>query len=71
MKEHNVTFIPTVSAVDVITQYRGWKKGVNPEPANVTNKKQSFKDAISQVLQLAWVAMWVCIHMAKMYSKWS
>lgn len=47
MKEHNVTYIPTVSAVDVISQYRGWKKGVNPEPANVTNKKKSFKEALA------------------------
>jgi imidazolonepropionase-like amidohydrolase len=47
MKEHNVTYFPTVSAVDVISQYRGWKKGVNPEPANVTNKKKSFKEALA------------------------
>ncbi len=47
MKEHNVTYIPTVSAVDVISQYRGWKKGVTAEPANVTNKKKSFKEALA------------------------
>jgi len=47
MKEHNVTYFPTVSAVDVISQYRGWKKGVTPEPANVTNKKRSFKEALA------------------------
>jgi imidazolonepropionase-like amidohydrolase len=47
MKEHNVTYIPTVAAVDMISQYRGWKKGVSPEPANVTNKKKSFKEAIA------------------------
>jgi imidazolonepropionase-like amidohydrolase len=47
MKEHNVTFIPTLAAVDVISQYRGWKKGINPEPANVTNKKKSFKAALA------------------------
>lgn len=47
MKEHNVTYIPTVSAVDVISQYRGWKKGIAPEPANVTNKKKSFKEALA------------------------
>lgn len=47
MKEHNVTYIPTIAAVDVISQYRGWKKGVSPEPANVTNKKKSFKEAIA------------------------
>ncbi len=47
MKEHNVTYIPTIAAVDVISQYRGWKKGVSAEPANVTNKKKSFKEAIA------------------------
>jgi imidazolonepropionase-like amidohydrolase len=47
MKEHNVTYIPTIAAVDMISQYRGWKKGVTPEPANVTNKKKSFKEAIA------------------------
>lgn len=46
MKEHNVTYFPTIAAVDMITQYRGWKKGIDPEPANVTNKKRSFKDAL-------------------------
>ncbi len=47
MKEHNVTYIPTVSAVDVISQYRGWKKGVTEPPANVLNKRKSFKEAIA------------------------
>lgn len=47
MKEHNVTYIPTIAAVDMISQYHGWKKGVSPEPANVTSKKKSFKDAIA------------------------
>jgi len=46
MKEHNVTFIPTLAAVDMITQYRGWKKGVSPDPANVVKKKKSFKAAM-------------------------
>ena len=47
MKEHNVTYFPTVSAVDVISQYRGWKKGVTDPPANVINKRKSFKEAIA------------------------
>jgi imidazolonepropionase-like amidohydrolase len=47
MKEHNVTYIPTVSAVDVISQYRGWKKGIAEPPANVINKRKSFKEAIA------------------------
>jgi imidazolonepropionase-like amidohydrolase len=47
MKEHNVIYFPTISAVDKITQYRGWKKGVDPDPANIVNKKRSFKDALA------------------------
>ncbi len=47
MKEHGVTYIPTISAVDVISQYRGWKKGVEPAPDNVINKRNSFKEAIA------------------------
>lgn len=47
MKEHNVTFIPTLAAVEMISQYRGWKKGVTPEPASIINKKKSFKAALT------------------------
>ncbi len=47
MKEHNVTYIPTIAAVEMTSQYGGWKKGVTPEPANITNKKKSFKEAIA------------------------
>ena len=52
MKEHNVTYFPTVSAVDVISQYRGWKKGVTDPPANVINKRKSFKEAIASGVAL-------------------
>jgi imidazolonepropionase-like amidohydrolase len=47
MKEHDVTYIPTIAAVDMINQYRGWKKGTLPEPSAVVNKKKSFKEAIA------------------------
>ncbi len=47
LKEHHVTFIPTIAAVDMISQYRGWVKGKTPEPERVTIKKKSFKDAIA------------------------
>lgn len=46
MKEHNVTYIPTIAAVDMISQYRGWVKGKGIEPERVTIKKKSFKEAI-------------------------
>jgi imidazolonepropionase-like amidohydrolase len=46
MKEHRVTYFPTLAASEKVTQYRGWKKGVDPEPKNITEKKQSFKAAM-------------------------
>lgn len=46
MKQHNVTYIPTIAAVDMISQYRGWVKGKTQEPERVTIKKKSFKEAI-------------------------
>jgi imidazolonepropionase-like amidohydrolase len=46
MKQHNVTYYPTLGAVDAIQQYRGWKKGKDPEPALVVQKKKSFKAAL-------------------------
>lgn len=46
MKENKVTYFPTLSAVEMISQYRGWKKGVTPEPLSVANKKKSFQAAL-------------------------
>ncbi|MBM3177952.1 MAG: amidohydrolase family protein [Bacteroidetes bacterium] len=47
MKEHGVTYFPTIAAVDMISQYRGWVKGKGPDPERVAIKKKSFKDAIA------------------------
>jgi imidazolonepropionase-like amidohydrolase len=46
MKEKGVAFCPTLAAGDAIQQYRGWKKGVDPEPASITAKKKSFQAAL-------------------------
>ncbi|HTH58413.1 MAG TPA: amidohydrolase family protein [Cyclobacteriaceae bacterium] len=46
MKEKNVALCPTIAAGDAVAQYRGWKKGVDPEPARVKKKRESFKDAL-------------------------
>jgi len=43
MKEHGVAFCPTVAAGDAIEQYRGWKKGVTPEPAHIREKRTSIE----------------------------
>src|SRR5437762_1246567 len=46
MKEKGIAFCPTLAAGDAIQQYRGWKKGIDPEPASITNKKKSFALAL-------------------------
>jgi imidazolonepropionase-like amidohydrolase len=42
MKEKGVTLCPTLAAGDAIEQYRGWKKGVSPEPTRILAKRQTF-----------------------------
>jgi imidazolonepropionase-like amidohydrolase len=46
MKERNVALCPTLAAGDATTQYAGWKKGVEPEPARITNKRKTFALAL-------------------------
>jgi imidazolonepropionase-like amidohydrolase len=46
MKEKGVAFCPTLAAGDAILQYRGWRKGIDPEPASITAKKKSFQAAL-------------------------
>lgn len=46
MKEHGVAFCPTLAATESNTRYRGWKKGVDPDPANIVQKKKMFTLAL-------------------------
>lgn len=46
MKEKNVALCPTLGAGDAVSQYRGWKKGTDPEPERITNKRNTFKMAL-------------------------
>lgn len=46
MKEKNVALCPTLAAGDAIEQYRGWKKGTDPEPERISNKKKTFQQAL-------------------------
>jgi len=46
MKEKGVCFVPTVAAGDATTSYRGWKRGVDPDPAGIKNKRATFKMAV-------------------------
>ena len=46
MAERTVGFCPTLAAGDAVAQYGGWKKGVDPEPARLTEKRATFQAAL-------------------------
>jgi imidazolonepropionase-like amidohydrolase len=46
MKEKGTALCPTLSAGESILQYAGWKKGIDPEPERVKDKKKSFALAL-------------------------
>ena len=46
MVAREVALCPTLAAGDAISQYGGWKKGSEPEPARITAKRASFKAAL-------------------------
>ena len=47
MAQKKIPLCPTVAAGDAIMQYRGWKKGIDPEPPSITAKRASVKAAIA------------------------
>lgn len=52
MKEHDVSYCPTLAAGDAVTRYAGWVKGVGPEPAGITRKRASFKVALESGVRI-------------------
>jgi imidazolonepropionase-like amidohydrolase len=46
MAREGVALCPTVAAGDAITQYGGWKKGIDADPSRIAAKKQSVKLAL-------------------------
>ncbi|MEE9371906.1 MAG: amidohydrolase family protein [Saprospiraceae bacterium] len=52
MKEKNVALCPTLAAGDAILQYRGWKKGTDPEPERIRNKKNTFALALQSGVKI-------------------
>jgi imidazolonepropionase-like amidohydrolase len=47
MVEKRVAYCPTVAAGDATAQYAGWKKGVEPPPARIAAKRESFRAALA------------------------
>jgi imidazolonepropionase-like amidohydrolase len=46
MKEKGVALCPTLAAGEAILQYNGWKKGTDPEPERIIQKRKSFQSAL-------------------------
>ncbi len=46
MKEKGVALCPTLAAGDAVSQYRGWKKGIDAEPERIINKRKTFNMAL-------------------------
>jgi len=46
MAERGVALCPTVAAGHAVSQYRGWRPGVDPDPARVRAKRESFRAAL-------------------------
>jgi len=42
MRERGVALCPTLAAGDALAQYRGWKKGIDPEPEAIKQRRKSF-----------------------------
>ena len=46
MRERNVAYCPTLAATEAVRTYRGWRKGTDPEPPQVQQKRRSFRAAL-------------------------
>ncbi|WP_020566684.1 metal-dependent hydrolase family protein [Neolewinella persica] len=53
MKKHGVALCPTLAAGDAIEQYKGWKKGVDPDTDRIVNKQKSFALALEVGVTIA------------------
>ena len=45
MKQKGVALCPTVAAGDAVSRYHGWKKGTDPDPPRIVQKRASMKAA--------------------------
>ena len=48
MASRNVALCPTLGAGAAVAMYGGWRKGVDPDPARVLQKKESFRLALEE-----------------------
>jgi imidazolonepropionase-like amidohydrolase len=46
MAQKGVALCPTIAAGDAVLQYGGWRKGIDPEPARIRQKRASIRAAL-------------------------
>lgn len=46
MKAKGVALCPTIAASNAVEEYKGWRKGVDPDPDRISQKKKSFAAAL-------------------------
>ena len=46
MRERGVALCPTLAASEATRTYAGWRKGVDPDPVQIRDKKRSFRAAL-------------------------
>jgi imidazolonepropionase-like amidohydrolase len=47
MKAKGIALCPTLAAGEAILSYRGWRKGVDPDPKSIVSKKENFRQALA------------------------
>ena len=47
MKSKGIALCPTLAAGVAIAQYGGWRKGIDPEPDRIRQKRESFRQALA------------------------
>ena len=47
MKAKGIALCPTLAAGDAILQYAGWRKGIDPEPGRIREKRARFREALA------------------------
>jgi imidazolonepropionase-like amidohydrolase len=53
MANRGVALCPTLAVGVAMSRYRGWRTGVDPEPASIKSKRESFKAALEAGVTIA------------------
>lgn len=47
MKAKGIALCPTLAAGEAIAEYSGWRKGTDPEPQRIKEKRETFREALA------------------------